>query len=437
MDTIYIIICIFALAVAAAAIFAFLSARNKIVFLKQGHEKEVTGHIESENRLRAELEKRDIQDKDMRERMAQMQGELMVAQSREKTLTEDRQRLDMEYEARFKRLAKEILDENSKSIGDQHQKRLDDLIKPFATDFERFRNEFTESYNRETRERNSLSGQLKQLYDISATIGSEARRLSDALKGNTKVQGDWGELILENILEQSGLEKNRDYYIQYSTTDGDGNRLRPDAVIKLPGRKFIVIDSKVSLSSYLEMQNTQDEASRSRHAAMHLQSVKKHIAELTRKNYQDYIGDEKLDFVMMFIPGEAPYSAALSLEPELWYKAFSQRVMLVSPTNLCVTLRLISQIWAQEHSTANALKITEEATKMLEKFTAFTEDLEKLDRAIMACRNTLDDAKNKLSQGKGNLIRRGENIKALGIKTKKEFPESMRLTDDTLSISEN
>ena len=384
--------------------------------------------LQSENIAKVETLQKENAAKveELQKQNASLTGQLKAAEEKIGTLKSDREELNLEYEARFKRLAKDILDTNSRTFGEENSRRINDLFQPFKTNFEQFRKDFTESYERENRERVSLLEQLRQLNDSSKTVGAEARRLSDVLKGNTKVQGDWGEMILENILEQSGLTKGTDYLLQETGENDEGKRIRPDALVMLPGKKCIVIDSKVSLKSYFDLANAEAEDEKRRFSAAHVTSVKKHVTELVRKKYQDFIGDNSLDFVMMFIPGEAPYSAAMQAEPGLWDWAYSQRVMMVSPTNLVVSLKLIYQIWSKEKSTANAIAITEEASKMIDKLIAFVEDLEKVGSGIATASKNYESAVNKLRTGRGNLITRAENLRKMGVKAKKDLPASFR-----------
>lgn len=385
-------------------------------------------HSESMTRIEQLRKEGAEKIEELQKENATLTGKLKAAEEKIVSLRSDREELNLEYEARFKRLAKDILETNSRAFGEENSRRINDLFQPFRTNFEQFRKDFTESHERENRERISLLEQLRQLNDSSKTVGAEARRLSDVLKGNTRVQGDWGEMILENILEQSGLAKGTDYRLQETGENDEGRRIRPDALVMLPGKKCIVIDSKVSLKSYFELANAEEEDIKRRFSSAHINSVKKHVAELAKKKYQDFIGDNSLDFVMMFIPGEAPYSAAMQADPGLWDWAYSQRVMMVSPTNLVVSLKLIYQIWSKEKSTANAIAISEEASKMIDKLTAFVEDLEKVGNGIASAGKSYESAINKLKTGRGNLITRAENLRKMGVKAKKDLPASYRNT---------
>ncbi len=275
--------------------------------------------------------------------------------------------------------------------------------------------------------------------ELNQNISREARELSEALRGNSKVQGDWGEMVLESILEKSGLQKDEEYFIQ-ATTDQSGNvirneegkNLRPDVVVKYPDGRYVIIDSKVSLKAFVDYVNADDEETKKQCAMRHVRSVRNHIDELARKSYQDYIGESKLDFVMMFIPNEPAYIAAMRIEPTIWQEAYDNKVLIVSPTHLVSGLRLIAQLWSRDKYTKNAIKIAEEAGKMYDKFADFTSDMEKIEKAICSTQKAYNDAMNKLTVGKGNLVSRAQKMHALGVKASKQLSAStLNSVDDS------
>ncbi|MCM1356599.1 MAG: DNA recombination protein RmuC [Staphylococcus sp.] len=334
-------------------------------------------------------------------------------------------------ESRFRNLANDILKQNTSDLKAQNEERLLELLNPLKTNIDEFRKTVFDTYNSEARERFSLSERIKELVDLNQSISRQARELSEALRGDSKVQGDWGEMVLESILEKSGLIKGEEYFTQATTDEAgntlrneDGSLLRPDVVVKYPDGRFVVIDSKVSLTAFVDYANAEDPESRDGAAMRHVRSVKKHIDELARKRYQEYVGDAKLDFVMMFIPNEPAYIAAMRLEPSLWQDAYDRNVLIVSPTHLVSGLKLISQLWSRDRHTKNAITIAEEAGKMLDKFADFTKDMEKIDKAIAGTRKAYDDAMTKLSTGTGNLVRRAKNLQDLGVKSSKQLAAS-------------
>ena len=286
----------------------------------------------------------------------------------------------------------------------------------------------------------------KELTDANNTVGREARELANVLKGSSKKQGDWGEMVLENILENSGLRRGEEYEVQ-KQRDADGNALRdesgrmlrPDVVVYYPGQRVVIIDSKVSLTAFMDYTNAESQADADRFGKMHLTSVIKHINELANKNYQDYLGKNRLDFVMMFIPNEAAYNAAMTLDPGLWVKAYEKGVLMVSPTQLISSLRIIKQVWNTENQARNAIEIAEKSGNMYDKFVGFVKDMEKIDSSINQLRSTFGDAMNKLSTGRGNLVRQAEGLRKLGIKAKKRRPDKFSDPDnaDTALLPEH
>lgn len=281
-----------------------------------------------------------------------------------------------------------------------------------------------------------LRQQLNSLMDTNQNISKEARELSQALQGNSKVQGDWGEMILEQILEKSGLVEGENYFVQLTRhadgsviTDDAAHRLRPDVVVMLPDNKYIVIDSKVSLKAYVDYVNSDNDDDRNRNGLAHVQSVRNHLKELETKRYQDYVpgaAGNSIDYVLMFIPNEHAYMAAMSLDRNLWMEAYEKRVVIISPAHVISTLRLIAQLWTRDKQTKNALKIAEEGGKLYDKFVGFLQDLQNVDSSLNRARESYDAALQKLKNGRGNLISKVENLKTLGAKTTKTIPDNFR-----------
>ena len=339
------------------------------------------------------------------------------------------QRIRQEMNNEFKVLANEILQEKSKSFSEMNRERLSEILNPLKERLEGFKKTVEETYNNEARERFSLKEQIKELVERSETIGVEAKQLTQALRGDSKIQGDWGEMILESILEKSGLEKDREYFVQETLRDGeghtvqsaDGRKMRPDVIIRYPGGedRQMVIDSKVSLTAYVNYVNaeTPDEAEAA--LKQHLVSVRKHIDELAGKSYQDYVG--KGDHVMMFVPNEAAYLAAMQADHALWQYAYEKRVLLLSPTNLIAALKLVADLWQRDKQTRHAIDIAEEGGKLYDKFAGFVEDMEKIGKALGSANTTYGEAMKKLKSGTGNLIGRVEKLKNMGVKAKKNL----------------
>lgn len=358
-------------------------------------------------------------------------------QERIRFAEEEKERLAKESEVRFQNIANEILANNSRVFKEQNETRLSEILNPLRENIEQFKKTITDSYSAEARERFSLQERIKELIELNQSIGKEAKDLTTALKGNSKVQGDWGEMILENILEKSGLQKDREYTVQ-QTTDENGNTLRnesgaalrPDVVVNYPGDRYVVIDSKVSLNAYVNYINSESPEEQEAYAKQHLQSVKKHIAELRDRKYQDYIGGGKTDFVMMFIPNEAAYITAMQLDSNLWQEAYDVRVLLVSPTQLISALRLVAQLWSHDRQTRNAIEIANAGGRMYDKFVGFVDDMRKIEKTINQTHDAFNSAMTKLSEGKGNLVSHAEKMRILGAKATKALPDSLKETDD-------
>jgi DNA recombination protein RmuC len=342
-----------------------------------------------------------------------------------KNQKEEVNQLQEKFSAEFKNLANDIFEDKSKKFTDQNKSNIGDLLKPLGekiTEFERK----VEQTNKESIERNSaLKEQLTGLRELNQKITKEAENLTKALKGDSKAQGNWGEFILESILEKSGLEKGREYFVQESKTDEEGRRFQPDVVVKLPDSKSIIVDSKVSVVAYERAVNADSEEEKAAHLKAHLLSLRTHIKGLGEKNYQGLYGVESLDFVLMFIPIEPAFSLAVQNDPELFNDAYSMNIVIVSPATLIATLRTIASIWKQEYQNRNAIEIAKEGGNLYDKFVAFTEDLKNVGRHLDTTQKVYVEAAKKLYEGKGNLINRAEKMKKLGAKTAKNIDQKL------------
>lgn len=325
----------------------------------------------------------------------------------------------------FKALASEIFDEKGKHFREVSEKEMKTLLHPFQERLQEFRKQVADSYETEVRERASLKEQIIQLSRLNQQISQEAENLTNALKGQTKTQGAWGEMILETVLEQSGLRKGEEYEIQVSMETEEKRRFRPDAVVHIPGNRDVVIDAKVSLKAYEEFCSAEGDEARQRALAEHMRSVRNHIRELKEKDYSTLPGLKTVDFVLMFVPIEGAFSLAVQGDNRLFTEAFQNRIVLVSPSTLFATLRTIENSWRFEKQTQNAQEIARRAGQLYEKFVGFVEDLEKVGNYLDMGRKSYDSAIGKLSTGKGNLIRRAEDLKDLGAQTGKKLPDSL------------
>ena len=353
-----------------------------------------------------------------------LEERLRVAGDNLENQRKDFERINAEAERRFSDLANKSLADNAERLRRQNHAGLAEVLAPMKEDIDNFRQTVSDVYSREARERFALGERVRELIDLNRMIGSETRRLRDALQGNSRMQGDWGEMILDNILERAGLRRGYEYQVQQSVTDDSGRRLRPDVIINYTEGRKIVIDSKVSLTSYLDMLGADDEKERSSAAALHIASVRKHVAELKGKSYQEVIGtDARLDYVLMFIPNEGAFLAAMDLDPKLWETAFDAGVLIISPAHLMSIVKLIEQMWRHDKQNRNAIAIADEAGKMLDKFRGFLDDMEKIDKSLSTAHQSWNDAFRKLTAGPGNLVSRAEKLAAMGAKAKKGFPD--------------
>ena len=327
----------------------------------------------------------------------------------------------------FKNLANEILEEKSKRFAEQNQQNLDTLLKPLQEKLTDFRKQVDDTYQSEARERFALKQEVEKLAGLNIRMTDETRALTNALKGESKTQGDWGELVLETILENSGLRKGEEYLVQDSHTVDDGSRLQPDVVIRLPESKHLVIDSKVSITAYTRYMQADDDNTKTAELNSHVLSIKQHIQGLSAKNYQDLYGVGSIDFVLMFIPVEPAFLAAMRHAPDIYQEALKKNIVMVCPSTLLATVRTVAHLWRQEHQNRNAQEIARQCAMLYDKFVGFVEDLDKVGLRLEQAQTSYTDAVGKLKTGRGNLIRTAENVKKLGVKPNKSLPT--KLTD--------
>lgn len=322
----------------------------------------------------------------------------------------------------FKNLANEILEDKSKRFTEQNVANLDALLKPLQTKLTEFKEQVNTSYGNEARERFALRSEIEKLSQLNLRMSDETRSLTQALKGDSKVQGNWGELVLESILESSGLRKGEEYLVQDSHTQTDGSRLQPDVVVKLPEGRSLVVDSKVSITAYSRHAEASDPAIAEQELTAHIQSVRQHIQGLSSKNYSSLYGIGSVDFVLMFVPIEPAFLVALKTAPNLYQEALAKNIVLVCPSTLMATLRTVAHLWRQDHQNRNALEIARQCGTLYDKFVGFVDDLEKLGQRLDQAQTSYHDAFNKLKSGKGNLIRSAEKVRELGVKPSKNLP---------------
>ncbi|HXB13820.1 MAG TPA: DNA recombination protein RmuC [Bacteroidia bacterium] len=337
------------------------------------------------------------------------------------TFKKEIEELHARSQEQFKNLANEILEDKSKRFTEQNKQNINEIMNPLRDKIKDFQEKVDKVYSTESAERNTLKGEIKKLVELNQKISEDANNLASALKGDSKAQGNWGEIILEKVLERSGLEKDREYKVQYSMIDTEGNRQQPDVVVFLPGEKHIIVDAKVSLTAYEAFVNAANDEEKSQNLLKHIVSVKKHIEELGKKNYQSLQQLHTPDFVLLFMPIESSFSTAVQADNELFNYAWDRKIVIVSPSTLLATLHTIASLWKQEKQARNVFEIAEESGKLYDKFCGLIEDLINVGKKMEAARDSYQEAMKKVSSGPGNIVKRIENIKKLGAKAGKSL----------------
>jgi DNA recombination protein RmuC len=325
----------------------------------------------------------------------------------------------------FKNLANEILEEKSKRFSEQNQTSLGLLLDPLKLKITEFQTKVEDVYVKEGKDRTALAEQVRQLMDLNQSLSQDAKNLTRALKGSSKTQGSWGELVLERVLEASGLRKGEEYDVQESHTRDDGSRAQPDVVIHLPEDRHLVVDAKVSLVAYEDFSTSEDDADRQAASKRHLESIRSHMRGLSEKNYQTLYGLKSLDFVLMFVPIEPAFMLGVSHDRELFMDAWQKNVLLVSPSTLLFVVRTVAHLWRQEAQNRNAQDIAKRGAELYDKLVGFVEDLESVGTRLKQAQKDYDAAHSKLTGGRGNVIRQAEMLKDLGIKPSKALPAAL------------
>jgi DNA recombination protein RmuC len=358
---------------------------------------------------------------------AELDSERKQVQYRIESLNEAKEALSNQ----FKNLANEILEDKSKKFTEHNALQLDLLLKPLQTKLTEFKEQVSHSYDQEARERFALKNEIERLANLNIKMSDEARSLTNALKGDSKIQGNWGELVLESILESSGLRKGEEYLVQDSHAQADGGRLQPDVIVKLPEGRHLIIDSKVSVTAYARHTEASDSALAEQELLAHIQSIRQHIQGLSAKNYAGIADLSTVDFVLMFIPIEPAFLSALKAAPNLYQDALSKNIVLVCPSTLMATLRTVAHLWRQDQQNKNAMEIARQCANLYDKFVGFVEDLEQIGRRLDQAQSSYHDAFNKLKSGKGNLIKAAERVKELGVKPSKVIANHLQNHEDT------
>ena len=376
--------------------------------------REKLASIESErDNLRKENEKLQVDN-----------AETRTALEMERTQSEEKLQLlknsEQQLSVAFKNIANEIFDDKSKKFNDTSKQSLDSVLGPLQDKIEKFEKKVEETYDRESKQRYSLTQEIKTLQELNARISEDAINLTNALKGDNKAQGNWGEMILESILENSGLVKGREYEVQVNLQADDGSKYQPDVVVHLPESRDIIIDSKVSLTAWNDYCSADTEEDRAKSLKNHLQSIRNHIKLLSEKQYQNLNGLNSLDFVFIFMPMEAAFTTAVQEDSGLFQYAFEKNIIIVVPSLLLAMLRTVQNLWRLSQQNQNAAEIARQAGSLYDKFVRFTDDLETIGKRIDATRDSYDKAWNKLAKGRGNLVTSTEKLQKLGAKTSKK-----------------
>ncbi len=395
---------------------------------------------ENNNELESKLNGEQQKVIDLNSRLSSLQSDYSNLQQKLAEQKSDIEHRQEELKKDFEILANKIFEEKGNKFSEQNKEKLNEILNPLKEKISEFEKKVEESSKESIKGHASLKEQLSMLKDLNQQVTQEAKNLTEALKGQSKTQGNWGEFILESLLEKSGLVKGREYTVQESLTAESGRRFQPDVIIRLPENKSIVIDSKVSLVGYEKFVSSEKDQDRQLALREHINSIRGHLKNLSGKNYQNLYQLESLDFVLMFMPIEPAFALAVQSDASLFSDAFEMNIVIVSPSTLLATLRTIASIWRQENQNKNAIEIARQSGALYDKFVGFVEDLVTVGKKIDDSKTSYVDAMKKLTDGSGNLVRRVEKIKQLGAKTSKSLPKSVLDRadgeDDTPQIDE-
>ncbi len=411
--------------------------------LKTQQSEKIESNLQNENRLKMDivnlttlLEERNNEIVGLKEKIAQINAETIAIKSNlEEKLSHqinEIENLNKKFSTEFENVANRIFESKTQKFTDMNRENLKGILDPLGKNIDEFKKQVSDSYKTESNERFSLSERVKELTDLNKAITEETRNLTKALKGEAKTQGRWGEMILEKILEKSGLRKGEEYFMEYQLFDtegkalrseSEGKKMRPDALIMYPDNRHVIIDSKVSLNAFIRFIESEDLEQQKVELDSHIIALKSHIDDLSKKAYDDY--EKTLDFVMMFIPNEPAYIAAMQGDSNLWNYAYDKRVLLISPTNLITSLKLIVDLWKREYQNRNANAIAERGAKMYDKFVGFIENLESVGNLLHKADEKYAETFKQLTSGNDNLISQATKLKGLGIKNKKELKEGI------------
>ena len=395
-------------------------------------EQDVSCKLEQQlSEIRQESQDRQEQSSLLKADIAKLETQLTEErkQSKEKLKLLDEARAQLNTE--FQNLANKILEEKSLKFTEQNKQNIDQVLKPLREQLGDFKRKVEDVYEKESKDRVSLFHEIKHLKDLNQKISDDAINLTNALKGQSKAQGAWGEVILERVLEESGLHNGREYETQGTFTSEEGKRLRPDVIVHLPEGKDIIVDSKVSLTAYERYCTSDDDQQRQIDLKEHIASLKAHIKGLSVKNYEDLPGIKSLDFVLLFVPIEAAFITAVENDRDIFREAFDKNIIVVSPTTLLATLKTVHNIWRYEYQNLNALEIAEKAGNLYDQFVLFVQSMDDIGDKLGKASDAYQTARKRLVDGRGNLVGRTENLKKLGAKAKKSLNDKLLLESDS------
>ena len=399
-------------------------------YLQDANNRQLEQLVLKNSALTAEIQLAREKESEQRSQISRLRTQLEQEKlhSKEKLLLLDEAKEQLRLQ--FAELAAGILEEKGSHFGKESQERMESLLAPFQEQLSSFRKQVDSIHHAETRDRSALQREIKTLRNVNQQMSQEAVNLTRALKGDKRIQGSWGELVLERVLEQSALRKGVEYETQISFRDENNRIQRPDVIVHLPEERDVIIDSKVSLSAWEEYVNCEEEAEQQKYLRSHVKAIRDHVKILGSKDYTAIPEIRSLDFVLMFMPIEAAFVAAFQTDDTLFQDAVTNKIILVSPTTLLTSLRTIESIWSYEKQSQNAREIARQAAALYDKFCSFTEDMERMGKQLSALQNSYDTSLLRLSQGRGNLIARVENFPQMGVKVKRTIPASIRSQSD-------
>lgn len=455
MEIVYLLIGL--LTGGAAAFFYYKSKLNQNMGLPQEQvdilNQKLQNLLLDKTRLDTSLKLSEANNAKLTEEVNQQNKNFLLLNSEYSSLKSDyanlQQRLDehkaevenlqQKFTAEFKNIANDLLEDKSRRFTEQNKTNIDEILKPLSEKIKDFEKKVDTVYTNDNKDRAGLIEQIRALHLLNLQMSKDANNLTNALKGQAKVQGNWGEYILESILEKSGLVKDREYKLQESMTTEDGKRFQPDVTVYLPDNKCLIIDSKVSLVAYEKYCTSENDTERIINVKEHVSSIRRHILNLSSKSYQNLYNLKSLDFVLLFMPIEPAFSTAVQNEPGIFNEAFEKNIVIVSPSTLLATLMTIASIWRQENQNRNALEIARQSGALYDKFVGLVADLIEVGKKIRNAQENYEDVMKKLHTGKGNLISSVEKIKKLGAKTTKSLPQGIidRIEEEEPEVIEN